>query len=101
MHRVDNDAALSNCFGPFEPTTVTPCFQIVKQIRAAIKTSLIKWIGKKVKAHQDKSSENGHLDCWAKANILADKQAKAHLQRVMGQDHRSSIQTYKHEGWTV
>ena len=78
-HGVDNDAALSNRFGPFELTTLTPCFHIVKQIQATIKKSPIKWIGKKVKAHQDKHSEIEQLDCWVKANILADKQAKAHL----------------------
>ena len=100
-HGVDNDAALSNCFGPYEPTTLTPCFHIVKRIRAAIKMSPIKWIGKKVKAHQDETSNIEQLDCWAKANILADKQAKAHLRRVLRQDNRSSIQQYENEGWTV
>ena len=46
-HGVDNDAALSNCFGPFKPTTLTPCFHIVKRVRAEIRKSPIKWIGKK------------------------------------------------------
>ena len=31
-HGVDNDAALTNCFGPFEPSTRTPCFHLIKQI---------------------------------------------------------------------
>ena len=100
-HGVDNDAALANCFGPYEPTTLTPCFHIVKRIRAAIKKSSVKWIGKKVKAHQDENTEFDQLDCWAKANILADKQAKAHLRRVLGQETRSSIQQFENEGWTI
>ena len=78
-HGVDNDAALSNCFGPFKPPTVTLCFHIVKRIRVEIKKSPIKWIGKKVKAHQDNNEEVEQLDCWTKAKIMADKQAKAHL----------------------
>ena len=48
-HVVDNDAALTNCFGPYEPTTLTPFFHIVKRVRAEIKHSLIKWVGKKSK----------------------------------------------------
>lgn len=70
-HGVDNDAALSNCFGPFELSTLTPCFHIIKRIRAEIKNSPIAWIGKKVKAHQDKHAEVEQLDCWAKGILLA------------------------------
>ena len=40
-HGVDNDAALTNWFGPYEPTTLTPCFHIVKRVRAEIKKSPI------------------------------------------------------------
>ena len=100
-HRVDNDAALSNCFGPYEPNILTPCFHIVKRIRAEIKKSPISWKGKKVKAHQDEHADAEQLDYWAKANILADKQAKAHLRQVLGRDNISSIQQFQNEGWTV
>ena len=40
-HGVDNDAALVNCFGPFESSTQTPCFHIVKRIRSEIAVSPI------------------------------------------------------------
>ena len=81
-HGVDNDAALRNCFGPIEPTTRTPCFHIVKRIRAEIKKSPITWIGHKVKAHQDKHTKFQDLDPWGKANVLADHDAKAHWRRT-------------------
>ena len=35
-HDVDNQAALSNCFGPDEPDITTPGFNLVKKIRASI-----------------------------------------------------------------
>ena len=100
-HGVDNDGALSNCFGPYEPTTLTPCFHIVKRVRAEIKKSLIKWVGKKVKAHQDDNEDIKNLDCWAKAYIMADKQAKAHLRRVMRQEILSSTKSYQNKEWTA
>ena len=77
-HRVDNDAALTNCFGPFEPLTQTLCFHIIKRIQAEIAASPIRWKGGKVKGRQDKDKVYEDLDCWGKANALADKAAKAH-----------------------
>ena len=79
-HGVDNQAALTNCFGPYEPDTSTPGFGLVKKIRASIRSSGIQWVGKKVKAHQDDTQDYDQLDSWAKANIIANKLAKAHLQ---------------------
>ena len=51
--------------------------------------------------HQDDNEDVENLDCWAKENIMADKQANAHLQRVMRQDAISSIQSYQNKGWTL
>ena len=51
-HSVDNDAALTNCFGPIKPSTKIPCFQLIQQIQAEIALSLVKWIRKKVEGHQ-------------------------------------------------
>ena len=52
-HGVDNQAALTNCFGPDEPDTTTPGFSLVKKIWVLIRSYGIEWVGKKVKAHQD------------------------------------------------
>ena len=73
----------------------------MKRVRVEIKKSPIKWVGKKVKAHQDDNEDVKNLYSWAKANIMADKQAKAHLRRVMRQETLSSTQSYQNEGWTV
>ena len=75
-HGVDNDAALMNCFGPFELSTRTPCFHIIKRIQAEIAASPIRWKGKKVKGYQDKDKAYDDLDCWGKANVLANKEKK-------------------------
>ena len=99
-HGVDNNAALTNCFGHEEPDTTTPCFHMVKRIRAEIAKSPFTWIGKKVKAHQDETKEYKDLTCWEKANIEADKVAKQHLVRVQNQPKQKHNPT-KSEGWSV
>ena len=55
----------------------------------------------KVEAHQDNKDKIENLDCWAKANIMADKQAKSHLRRVMRQEPRPGITMYKDKGWMI
>ena len=47
IHRVDNQVALTNCFGLEEPDTSTLGFSLVKKIRASIWSSGIQWVGKK------------------------------------------------------
>ena len=81
-HGVDNNAALRNCFGQEEPDTSTPCFHMVKRVRAEIKASPFKWIGKKVKAHQDETKDYEQLTSWVKAHVRSNKVAKKHLDQV-------------------
>ena len=50
-HGVDNQAALTNCFGPKEPDMFKLGFNLVKKIQAAIKESKITWVGRKVQEH--------------------------------------------------
>ena len=99
-HRVDNNAALTNCFGPREPDISTACFHMVKRIQAEIKASPFKWVGKKVKTHQDKDKDYNKLDCWGKANVVADEIAKKHLERIKNLPRwQHNIQ--QSEGWTM
>ena len=82
---MDNNAALRNCFGDEEPDTSTPCFHMVKRIKAEIRALPFKWIGKKVKAHQDENKDYDNLTIWEKANVKADEVAKKHLNRIQNQ----------------
>ena len=99
-HGVDNQAALTNCFGPDKPDTSTPGFNRVKKIRASIRSSGIEWVGKKVKAHQDNDKKYNTLDPWAKANIKADQIAKDYLQEIMNKEPIQYKPT-KDDGWNV
>ena len=99
-HGVDNQVVLTNCFGPDEPDTTTPGFNLVKKIRASIRLSGIKWVGKKVKAHQDDDQEYDTLDPWAKANIKADKIAKDYLQEILTKEPITYKPT-QHDGCNV
>lgn len=77
-----------------------PCFHIVKRIHAKIKASPIKWVGHNVKGHQNKHKQFRDLDPWGKANVIADKDAKAHWQRTrtLEQIHNAEQES---EGWTI
>ena len=72
---------------------------MVKRIRAELKASPFKWIGKKVKAHQDKAKDYDQLTSWEKANVCADKVAKQHLDPVQHQP-RPTHNRVKSEGRT-
>ena len=96
-HGVDNEVALTNCFGPDEPDTSTPGFSLIKKIRALIRSSGTEWVGGKVKAHQDDTQDYDNLDSWAKANIKADKIAKAYLQEIIDKEPAKYKPT-KHDG---
>ena len=99
-HGVDNLAALRNCFGDEEPDTNTPCFHMVKRIRAEIKESPFKWIGKKVKAHQDEKKTYSELTSWEKANVVADEIAKKYWEQIQDKP-RTVHQTTSAVGWTI
>ena len=84
-HGINNAAVLHNIFGPDKPDTSTPCFHLIKRVQKKITDSPVKWIGKKVKAHQDDNLSYNKLDSWAKANVAADKLAEEHMTRIIHQ----------------
>ena len=49
----DNAAVLWSVFGPDDLDTSTPCFHLIKRVHQKNSQPPVKWIGKKVKAHQD------------------------------------------------
>ena len=97
-HGVDNNAALANCFSQEEPDTSTPCFHMVKRIRAEIAKSPFTWIGKKFKAHQDNTKNYADLTSWEKANVEADKVAKQHLDRIKTDPNSNTPQHNQKDG---
>ena len=53
-----------------------------------------------VKAHQDDNHSYDQLDSWAKANVMADKLAEDHMQRILDQ-MTPRYQRRKEDGWII
>lgn len=76
----DSKGALSAAFGHKRPTPRWTSYDLVRRIRAVIKTSPIKWRGEHVKGHQDNFKKFEHLSNTAKSNVIVDYLALEQLK---------------------
>jgi len=75
----DNIGALQAISGSRVPNCRWNSYDIICAIKHEMETSTVPWKFKHITGHQDDDKSYEELDEWAKANIWADKEAKAYL----------------------
>lgn len=75
----DNKGALNAVFGHKRPTPRWLSFDLVRQLRHAVKYAPIMWKCQHVKGHQDNTGSFTSLDSFAQENVIVDH--LANLQR--------------------
>jgi hypothetical protein len=68
----DNKGALSAAFGYKRPTPRWTSYDLVRQLRKAIKSAPITWKYKHVKGHQDDTVTFAQLDSISQGNVIVD-----------------------------
>ena len=76
----DCEGAIKALWGDREPTCRWNSYDILSRIKEEMDDSNIEFSFRHIKGHQDDNKEEEDLDEWEKANVQADKEAKAYLR---------------------